>query len=158
MESIAQSDDVNTISDDDHSYMNDSAADGQEQPTKSLDSHLCQSACCSDVTKPYQPTNKHLLSVMTNGDRNFIARWYTTYNWLTLCTERKKAFCFYSRFAQQKGILTFSSKAEPVFTSIGFNNWRKAIAKFKNHTTSSAHAEAVLKWQMQQVSPINTQL
>ena len=77
VESIAQSDDVNTISDDDHSYMNDSAADGQEQPTKSLDSHLCQSACCSDVTKPYKPTNNHLLSVMANGDRNFIARWYT---------------------------------------------------------------------------------
>ena len=87
-----------------------------------------------------------------------MARWYTVFSWLTLCTVLKKAFCFYCRLAEHKGILSFSSKAEPTFTTKGFNNWRKAMAKFKNHTASSAHAEAVMKWQMLQVPPINAQL
>ena len=118
----------------------------------------CQSACCSDESRPYQPTNKHTLASMANCNRNFMSRWYDAFSWLTLCTAKGRAFCFYCRLAEQRGILLFSTKAEPTFTITGFNNWRRALEKFKNHSASNAHAEAVMKWQMLQTSPINTQL
>ena len=87
-----------------------------------------------------------------------MSRWYDAFSWLTLCTAKGRAFCFYCRLAEQRGILLFSTKAEPTFTITGFNNWRRALEKFKNHSASNAHAEAVMKWQMLQTSPINTQL
>ena len=106
----------------------------------------CQSVCCTNECRPYQPTNKHILASMANGNRNFMSRWYDTFNWLTLCTTKRRVFCFYCRIAEQRGILSFSTKAKPNFTITGFNNWRKALAKFKNHSACNAHAEAVMKW------------
>ena len=55
-------------------------------------------------------------------------------------------------------MLTFSSKAETTFTREGFNNWKKAIEKFRNHAGSNAHGEAVLKWQILQATPVSEQL
>ena len=95
---------------------------------------------------------------MANEGRNFQARWYGAFSWITLCTNNKKAFCFYCRLAECKGILSFSTKAEPTFSTRGFNNWRKALEKFKHHDASNAHAEAVMKWQMLHSAPINAQL
>ena len=92
----------------------------------------CQSLYCADETKAYQPTNAQTLLSMANGGRNFQARWYGAFSWITLCTKNKKAFCFYCRLAERKGILSFSTKAEPTFSTRGFNNWRKALEKFKN--------------------------
>lgn len=119
---------------------------------------LCQSSCCTDETKPYQPNDKITATSMAYKGRNFISRWYTTFPWLSLCTTTKKVFCFYCRIGQQRNTLSFSSKAEPTFTTRGFNNWRKALAKFKNHLASSAHAEAMMRWQLQERVPINAQL
>ena len=115
----------------------------------------CQSLCCADETKAYQPTNAQTL--LSRG-RNFQARWYGTFSWITLCTNNKKAFCFYCRLAECKGINLFSTKAEPTFSTRGFNNWRKALEKFRHHDASNAHAEAVMKWQMLHSALINTQL
>lgn len=135
------------------------SGDHEEPPEDHEDvSEYCQSACCTEMSKTYQPTDKQTLSSMASGGRNFMARWYTAFPWLTVCTVRKKAFCFYCRLTEQKGILTFSSKAESAFTTKGFNNWRKAMVKFNSHAASSAHAEAIMKWQMLQATPINTQL
>lgn len=118
----------------------------------------CQSLCCADETKAYQPTNAQTLLSLANGGRNFQARWYGAFSWITLCTNKKKAFCFYCRLAECKGILSFSTKAEPTFSTRGFNIWRKALEKSKHHDASNAHAEAVMKWQMLHSAPINAQL
>ena len=118
----------------------------------------CQLLCCADETKAYQPTNAQTLFSMANGGRNFQARWYGAFSWIILCTNNKKAFCFYYRLAEHKGILSFSTKAEPTFSTRGFNNWRKALEKFKHHDASNAHVEAVMKWQMLHSAPINAQL
>ena len=118
----------------------------------------CLSACCSDMSKPYQPTTKNILSSMANNGRNFMHDWYDTFPWLTLCSTKKKAFCFYCRDVDRQGLITFSSKAESAYTTVGFNNWKKAIEKFQKHATCSAHSEAVIKWQMMQKPPVNQQL
>ncbi len=81
---------------------------------------------CTDITKPHQPTNKVVLSSMAKNGRNFIGKWYKTYPWLTLCTMRNKAFCFFCKKAQT---LIFSTKAESTFTNTGFDNWKKSISK-----------------------------
>lgn len=83
--------------------------------------------------------------------------WYKKYPWLTICTTRKKVFCFYCRVEGQ-GMMTFSSKAESTFTKIGYNNWKKALEKFENHNHCNAHGEVVLKWQMLQTTPISNHL
>ena len=110
------------------------------------------------MTKPYQPTNKTILSSMARNGRNFIEKWFKIYPWLTVCTTRKKVFCFFCKNAERKGLMTFSSKAEPTFTSVGFHNWKKALQKFQSHGQSDAHGEAILKCQMLQTTPLSNQL
>lgn len=118
----------------------------------------CQSSCCTNEVKPYQPTNKTILSSMAKNGRNFIDKWYNTFPWLTICTTRKKVFCFYCKKAKNRGLLSFSTKAESTFTNIGFDNWKKALEKFRSHSHCSAHAESVLKCQMLETAPISQQL
>ena len=136
----------------------DAEVEGEANEEALMALMYCQSSCCTDETKPYQPNDKITATSMAYKGRNFIPRWYTTFPWLSLCTTTKKVFCFYCRIAQQRNTLSFSSKAEPTFTTRGFNNWRKALAKFKNHSASSAHAEAMMRWQLQERVPINAQL
>ena len=45
---------------------------------------------------------------------------------------QKKVFCFYCRIADRQGLL----KAESTFTTIRFNNWKKALEKFKTTVTA----------------------
>ena len=52
-----------------------------------------------------------------------MCKWYKVHPWLTVCEERKKAFCFYCKYATNHGLLTFSKKAENTFLTGGFNNW-----------------------------------
>ena len=151
-----ESEDIGSSNEDPSEFDSDNTVVGCGQ--SSGECSYCQSFCCSDETKPYQPTNKHTLLSMENGGRNFMARWYSAFNWITLCTERKKAFCFYCRIAQKKGMLSFSTKAEAIFSTVGFSNWRKAIQKFRNHSACHAHTEAVTKWQLLQAPPISAQL
>ena len=124
-------------------------------PNKSSNTSKCSSLCCGDNNKPYQPRNRAILPTMANSGRNFVERWYNSYPWLprSLCTTKKKAYCFYCRNAVQQGLLTFSSKAEEAFSRNGFNNWRKALENFEVHAHSLARGEATMKWQMLQSSP-----
>ena len=52
------------------------------------------------LMKP-NPTSQQILQllIMANGERNFQARWYGAFSWITLCTNNNKAFCFYCRLA-----------------------------------------------------------
>ena len=132
--------------------------DNSEELTNTTDAEvegdvLCQSSCCTDETKPYQPNEKIKATSMAYKGRNFIPRWLYFPGYLCVL-QPKKFFCFYCRIAQQRNTLSFSSKAEPTFTTRGFNNWRKALAKFKNHSASSAHAEAMMRWQLQERVPM----
>ena len=112
---------------------------------------VCESLCCVDCTEPYQPSNQSVLQTMAGIS-------FKTYPWLSICVTRKKVFCFHCRNATSKGLLTFSTKAEPTFTSIGFNNWKKALEKFRSHSQCDAHQEAILKCHMIHTTPVTSQL
>ena len=117
----------------------------------SLESHFdngsevvssCNSLCCSTDLKPYQPSNVDVLSMLTKGGRKFSFQWFAQYPWLTVCTRRKRAFCFYCKYAVKHSLVTFSKNSSPVFTDVGFSNWKKAHEKFSSHSISQAHKEA----------------
>ena len=43
-------------------------------------------------------------------------------------------------------MLSVSRKGESAFTTVGYDNWKKAIKKFGVHSRSYTHKEAKLKW------------
>ena len=130
-----------------------------ESHSESTDSESeCLSLCCKDNSRPCQPANKIVISSLAKNGRNFMERWYQQFPWLTVCTIRKKVFCFYCRKAEKNGLMSITNKAEPTFTKVGFDNWKKAIQKYRAHSQCDAHREAVLKCQMIQSTPINSML
>ena len=54
----------------------------------------------------------------------------------TLCKTRKRAFCFYCKYATTQNTLTFGKRAEPTFSISGFNNWLKAVAPEVSYSSS----------------------
>ena len=55
-------------------------------------------------------------------------------------------------------MLTFSKRGESTFSTVGYDNWMKAVEKFRNHETCATHQEAVMKWKLAKQSPVNEQL
>ena len=53
-------------------------------------------------------------------------------------------------------MLNFSKRGEDTFTTGGFNNWKKALEKFKRHSLSITHREAVMKCHQRQKAPIDS--
>ena len=91
----------------------------------------CVSICCSNESKAYQPRDNSTLSLFTRKDRKFLQR---------------KVYCLYCRFAHKHKLFYFSKKGEDAFATLGFDNYKKAIEKFKAHAASNSHQEAQLKW------------
>jgi hypothetical protein len=67
---------------------------------------------------------------------------YKQFPWLTICLTYKKVFCLCCRYAT---LLSISKMGEKAFTETGFQNWKKALQKFKSHEGSHAHREPLSK-------------
>ena len=76
--------------------------------------------------------------------RHFCSEWFQEYPWLVLCTTKLKAYCYQCRYCTEKGLLLdkFGDKA---FVHMGFDNWKKAKERFKQHEKSSSHLESASK-------------
>ena len=101
----------------------------------------------SAVLIVFQPKNNLTIkSLKASGPsgktRNFQPSWYTQFPWISVCVTRKSVFCLYCRYAEKHHWLSFSRCGENVFTPVGFQNWKKAIEKFKSHEGSHFHREA----------------
>lgn len=114
----------------DKSGQEESATSVAEQDIQSKGD--CVSICCYNESKAYQPHEKATLSLFMKKDRRFLPVWYSKYSWITLCTSQKKVFCLYCRFAHKHKLLSFSKRGEDAFTFFGFDNYKKALEKFKN--------------------------
>ena len=61
----------------------------------------CNAVCCTNLTKPNQPTNQAFLATtkqqVGNKDeyRSINPKWYQDYKWLHVCESRKRIFCYY---------------------------------------------------------------
>ena len=105
----------------------------------------CTTVCCSEIQQAYQPREKVILSLFIKKGHKFLPAWYKRFPWITLCTTRKKTFCVYCRFAQRHKLFTFSKKGDVAFSVKGFDNYKKAVEKFRIHENSDSHLEARIK-------------
>ena len=100
----------------------------------------CSSECCrDDLSEPYHPTNI-LLSKKRQGkqSRTFQRGWFVEYKWLTYCETRHKAFCFTCRLAAARRMIHVTGK-NLAFVSKGFDNWKKAKERFREHEHCQIH-------------------
>ena len=121
----------------------------------------CSSECCdADLSQPYHPKINYLNSKRKQGKQNrvFQSAWYDEYRWLTFCVTRNKAFCYYCRAAVSKGLINFSKKGKGTFVHTGFDNWKKAKERSKEHERCQVHMEACMKLEFLQQPSIATRL
>ena len=115
----------------------------REKPTAS------SSASLDEPLTPYQPTESSKLQVLQRQQgkriRRFSPTWYAAYTWLTVCISRGKTFCVYCRYCNSNGFLNLAKKGEDAFVDTGFDNRKKALEEFGQHSQSDLHKEAVLK-------------
>ena len=121
----------------------------------------CSSECCSmQLDKPFHPIISFNNTKRLQGKqaRTFCGRWFNEHKWLTFCVSKNVVFCFYCRLAVTKGLLTFNKRSETTFASKGFNNWKKAKAKFREHEQSKLHTEAYTTYRALQQPSVASQL
>ena len=58
---------------------------------------------------------------------------------------KKKVFCIYCRQVRSLKMISFEKKGDDAFTKRGFDNYKKAIEKFRVHKMCDTHLEAQLK-------------
>ena len=124
----------------------DSESHGSSATVAQIDefSSTCSSECCkSELSEPYHPSNI-LLSKKRQGkqNRSFQRGWFMEHKWLTYCETHHKVFCFSCRSALSRGLICVPSKGH-VFVSKGFDNWKKAKERFREHERCQVHREAM---------------
>ena len=112
------------------------------------------------LDKPFHPVISFSGTKPQQGKqaRVFCGRWFKEHTWLTFCVSKNVVFCFYCRLAVTKGLLTFNKRSESSFTSKGFNNWKKAKAKFREHEQSRLHSDVCIAYKALQQPSITSQL
>lgn len=127
-----------------------------------VESSSCPAVCCTATsTSPYQPIMKFPSTKRKQGkqSRSFSSRWFRDYPWLSFCITRNKAFCFYCQQAYNHDQCRSKVRCESSsFTSEGFNNWKHARDKFREHEKSRYHVNACLSYKAKQQPSISTQL
>ena len=112
-----------------------------------LPTHLpvqCPNSRFVSLDKPYQPDPSVIPTQQTaKRTLSFQKSWYDAFNWLHFDSGLKKVVCFYCVKASVMGLSDLARCKEPVFISQGFNNWKKAIDKFKAHQKSHTQILAV---------------
>ena len=103
------------------------------------------------LTEPIQPRNLKFPARSfgkQNFKRSFQSSWFDKFKWLHYDADSDSAFCFTCIKALQHNMIS-STKGEAAFTDLGFQNWKKALAKgkgFYKHESSDCHKEAAARW------------
>ena len=121
--------------------------DGDPKPSSAQGNrgNSCQCPCCELVL--HQPSDQKTLdkSIKIYGKgsilkkRSFQTDWYKLHPWLSLCSSKGKAFCSICMTAKANDLFTFSTKMDNAFIFAGFDNWKKASTRFKEHENSGTH-------------------
>jgi len=70
--------------------------------------------------------------------RSFNSSWYEQFKWLEYSLTADRAFCFPCRlFNNSSGINV--GHAEVNYSKVGFNNWKNATSKFREHQLTKTH-------------------
>ena len=138
------------------------ASEQREIQMESLD-ESCQSPCCVDKASAHHPpsifntgdtyTHKDKGKQLKTYARHIQPSWFQEFPWISVCSSTLKIYCCICPEAKLKGFLTFSKNYKPAFVKNAFKNLKKAKERFRDHESSSMHAEAVLKHGARQSSP-----
>ena len=138
------------------------ASEQREIQMESLD-ESCQCPCCVDQASAHHSpsifntgvtyTHKDKGKQLKTYARHIQPSWFQEFPWISVCSSTLKIYCCVCREAKSKVFLTFSKNYKPAFVENGFQNLKKAKERFRDHESSSMHAEAVLKLGAQQSSP-----
>ena len=77
--------------------------------------------------------------------RVFQMTWLGEHDWLSFCVTRNRVFCFFCRKASSRGLLTFNKRGKDSFINVGFDNWKKAKERLREHEMSHLPNEALMK-------------
>ena len=124
--------------------------------TSSSSCKTCECYCCSNVSTPHHPLivnsskKKQLYFSKQHGKQKAHSKtiqntWYKTHLWISVCTSHYKVYCATCRAADEQKLLTPSELAKSPFIHHGFNNWKKALDKFREHESSNMHKLATEK-------------
>ncbi len=150
---VSEADEAETTSEKEAGLIGDSMSEATAAtPTN------CTAQCCVSTERAFQPVDKRTLLKFTNKKGNFQPQWYKLFPWVSVCVTSNKAYCLYCRHAAQHNLISFSKMGETAFTKTGFQNWRKAVDKFKAHEGSHVHREAKLKWMARGQPTIEVQI
>ncbi|CAF3369991.1 unnamed protein product [Rotaria sp. Silwood2] len=118
----------------------------ENSPSRSSSSSPSKSSSKSfpgDVSRTSQdpPSQPHLAVYPKDKDnRTFRMQWFTNRPWLEYSVEKDSTFCYYCRHFSH--FIASSRFTKDVFTTQGFNNWKRALAQdrgFNQHVSSQAH-------------------
>ena len=70
-------------------------------------------------------------------------QWFLDFPWLHYDMDLDSVFCFMCMKSEDRSYLLAENKKEQAFISVGFNNWKKALDKFKKHQHSACHKTSV---------------
>jgi hypothetical protein len=118
----------------------------ENSPSRSLSNSPSKSSsksCPADLsqTSADPPSQPRLAIYPKDRDnRAFQMQWFTNRPWLEYSVERDSTFCYYCRHFSH--FIVSSRIPKDVFTTYGFNNWKRALAHdrgFNQHVNSQTH-------------------
>ncbi|XP_008189973.1 zinc finger MYM-type protein 1-like [Acyrthosiphon pisum] len=91
------------------------------------------------IRGPCQPKlNMYPRTKFGEKQRSFNSSWYDQFKWLEYSLTADRAFCFPCRlFNNSSGINV--GHAEVNYSKVGFNNWKNATSKFREHQLTKTH-------------------
>jgi hypothetical protein len=91
------------------------------------------------IRGPCQPKlNMYPRTKFGEKQRSFNSFWYDQFKWLEYSITADRAFCFPCRlFNNSSGINV--GHAEVNYSKVGFNNWKNATSKFREHQLTKTH-------------------
>ena len=99
---------------------------------------------------PIRPKNITFpTTLFSKTSRCFNPAWYKNYDWLEYSIERDACFCYPCHLFGSQGSM-FSSRPEPVLTTVRFRSWKHVTVKtgaLHVHSNCYSHKQAVVAWE-----------
>lgn len=92
--------------------------------------------------EPNQPNKTFPTKMIGKRKRSFQHSWFVSWQWLHYEENLDKVFCHVCIKAYNENKLSSQLK-EKAFICDGFNNWKKATNRFREHQSCNSHSEAV---------------
>ena len=96
------------------------------------------------IAAPFQPKNYQFPKrKMGSQLRAFLPKWFNEFPWLHYLDGKDHVICYICANQSQKSNLQSCRNKEQTFISQGFNNWKSAVEKFRQHQESKSHKTAL---------------